>query len=83
MACSLPKNAQAHYFMGKAQFSLNNKSEAEKHLNSALKIDSNHAESLMLLSNIYVNRFEYDKAISILEKAYAISKNNSIPKNII
>ncbi len=77
-----PKNAQAHYFMGKAQFSLNNKNEAEKYLNSALNIDSNHAESMMLLSNIYVNRFEYDKAISILEQAYTISKNNSIPKNI-
>ncbi|NLU39899.1 MAG: hypothetical protein GXX78_13565 [Bacteroidales bacterium] len=77
-----PRNAQAHHFMGKAQFSLNNKNEAEKYLNSALNIDSNHAESMMLLSNIYVNRFEYDKAISILEQAYTISKNNSIPKNI-
>jgi len=77
-----PKSADAIFYVAKSLFQLKEKEEAEKYLKKALVADVNHAESMMLYANIWVNRFEYDKAIQLLEKAYSINKNSKIPENI-
>jgi cytochrome c-type biogenesis protein CcmH/NrfG len=79
---TMPKNADAMYYMAKSQFQLRDKEMAEQYLLRSLRIAPNHADAMMLYANIMVNRFEFDEAIVMLEKAYAIDKNSKIPENI-
>jgi len=77
-----PRNANTSFYLGKASFFLNDKEAATNYLLAAMKIEPNHPEAMMLYANVLVNKYEYDQAIDLLEKAYLITKNESIPGNI-
>lgn len=77
-----PDNSNANYLLGKACFYLKDKNNAEKYILSSIKLNSENADAMMLYANICVNKFEYDEAIRILEKAYKINNNSTIPRNI-
>jgi cytochrome c-type biogenesis protein CcmH/NrfG len=77
-----PNNADANFYLGKTYFYLNERETARKYLLKAIELDPRHAESMMLYANTCVNQFDYDEAISYLEKAYLLNKNSKIPDNI-
>jgi cytochrome c-type biogenesis protein CcmH/NrfG len=77
-----PQQANASFYAGKASFFLNDKEAAARHLLNAMKIDAQHADAMMLYANVLVNTYEYDQAIALLEKAYKINNNATIPGNI-
>ena len=77
-----PQNSNANFWTGKTYFFLNERDMARDYLLKAIQLDQENTEAMMLYANVCVNRFEYDEAIKYLEKAYAINKNSSIPRNI-
>jgi len=77
-----PDNSNASFSVGKACFYLNERDVAEKHLLTALRLNQDNPDAMMLYANICVNKLAFDEAIRLLEKAYSINNNSSILANI-
>ncbi|MGQ9609665.1 MAG: tetratricopeptide repeat protein [bacterium] len=69
-----PQNAEAHYFY--ATLLSDNKSEAIKHYEDAIKIDPNFVKAYIPLGDLYYSDSRYDDARSAYKKAISIDKNN-------
>lgn len=57
---------------------LNNLNQAKKTIDKLLFIDPLDPQTLYISSNYYIKKKDYEKAISLLEKAYLINKNKEI-----
>ncbi len=69
-----PKNAEAHYFY--ATLLSDNKTEAMKHYEDAIKADPNFVKAYIPLGDIYYSEGRYDDAINAYKKAISIDKSN-------
>ncbi len=69
-----PKNAEAHYFY--ATLISDDKTEAMKHYEEAIKVDPNFVKAYIPLGDIYYSEGRYDDAINAYRKAISIDKSN-------
>ena len=64
-----PENPALHCQLAELLLLEGKYEEAEHSLDKALKIEPNNVQSLVVLSNLYRRKFEFDKGMKLLEKA--------------
>ena len=69
-----PKNAESYLYLAKIFKTEENQEEEEKNLNTALLLEPNNEEAIYMLINIQLDRSNFDKANSLVERFTSICK---------
>ena len=77
-----PSSGEAYFYTGKVYFNLNERVKAKQYFKKSLELNPNNVEAMLLYANSCINTFDYDEALSYLEKAYSITNDKSIPGHI-
>ena len=76
-----PLAAYPHYYLGKAQYELGERDEAEIEIKRALELDPNDPTPYMYLATIMADRFRPGEGIMALEKAIGINDNKLMTRS--
>ena len=69
-----PKNAESYLYLAKIFKTEENQEEEEKNLDTALLLEPNNEEAIYMLINIQLDRSNFDKANSLVERFTSICK---------
>ena len=69
-----PKNAESYLYLAKIFKAEENQEEEEKNLDTALLLEPNNEEAIYMLINIQLDRSNFDKANSLVERFTSICK---------
>ena len=69
-----PKNAESYLYLAKIFKTEENQEEEEKNLDTALLLEPNNEEAIYMLINIQLDRSNFDKANSLVERFISICK---------
>ena len=69
-----PKNAESYLYLAKIFKTQENQEEEEKNLDTALLLEPNNEEAIYMLINIQLDRSNFDKANSLVERFTSICK---------
>ena len=69
-----PKNAESYLYLAKIFKTEENQEEEEKNLDTALLLEPNNEEAIYMLINIQLDRSNFDKANSSVERFTSICK---------
>ena len=69
-----PKNAESYLYLAKIFKTEENQVEEEKNLDTALLLEPNNEEALYMLINIQLDRSNFDKANSLMERFTSICR---------
>ena len=69
-----PKNAESYLYLAKIFNTEENQEEEEKNLDTTLLLEPNNEEAIYMLINIQLDRSNFDKANSLVERFTSICK---------
>ena len=69
-----PKNAESYLYLAKIFKTEENQEEEEKNLDTALLLEPDNEEAIYMLINIQLDRSNFDKANSLVERFTSICK---------
>jgi len=69
-----PKNAESYLYLAKIFKTEENQVEEEKNLDTALLLEPNNEEAIYMLINIQLDRSNFDKANSLMERFTSICR---------
>ena len=69
-----PKDAESYLYLAKIFKTEENQEEEEKNLDTALLLEPNNEEAIYMLINIQLDRSNFDKANSLVERFTSICK---------
>ena len=69
-----PKNAESYLYLAKIFKTEENQEEEEKNLDTTLLLEPNNEEAIYMLINIQLDRSNFDKANSLVERFTSICK---------
>ena len=70
-----PKNAESYLYLAKIFNNEENQEEEEKNLDTALLLEPNNEEAIYMLINIQLDRSNFEKANSLMNKFSSVCKN--------
>ena len=69
-----PKNAESYLYLAKIFNTEENQEEEEKNLDTALLLEPNNEEAIYMLINIQLDRSNFDKANTLMDKFTIVCK---------
>ena len=69
-----PKNAESYLYLAKIFNTEENQEEEEKNLDTALLLEPNNEEAIYMLINIQLDRSNFDKANTLMDKFTTVCK---------
>ncbi len=69
-----PKNAESYLYLAKIFKTEENQEEEEKNLDTALLLEPNNEEAIYMLINIQLDRSNFDKANTLMDKFTTVCK---------
>ena len=69
-----PKNAESYLYLAKIFKTEENQEEEEKNLDTALLLEPNNEEAIYMLINIQLDRSNFDKANTLMDKFTIVCK---------
>ena len=69
-----PKNAESYLYLAKIFNNEENQEEEEKNLDTALLLEPNNEEAIYMLINIQLDRSNFDKANTLMDKFTIVCK---------
>ena len=69
-----PKNAESYLYLAKIFKTEENQEEVEKNLDTALLLEPNNEEAIYLLINIQLDRSNFDKANTLMDRFTSVCK---------
>jgi tetratricopeptide (TPR) repeat protein len=78
-----PKDAAAHYFIGRSYDKLDEDKDALKSLREAVKINPDNSEYQTELGKILMKLAQYDEAVRVLKKALELDANNILAEEML
>ena len=69
-----PKNAQSYLYLAKIFKTEENLEEEEKNLDTTLLLEPNNEEAIYMLINIQIDRSNFDKANTLMERFTSVCK---------
>jgi tetratricopeptide (TPR) repeat protein len=78
-----PKDAAAHYFIGRSYDKLDEDTDALKSLREAVKINPDNSDYQTELGKILMKLAQYDEAVRVLKKALELDANNLLAEELL
>ena len=78
-----PKNAESYLYLAKIFNNEENQEEEEKNLDTALLLEPNNEEAIYMLINIQLDRSNFEKANSLMNKFSSVCKSMCYKKTDI
>ena len=69
-----PKNAESYLYLAKIFKTEEDQEEEEKNLNTTLLLEPNNEEAIYMLINIQIDRSNFDKANTLMERFTSVCK---------
>ena len=71
-----PKNAESYLYLAKIFNTEENQEEEEKNLDTTLLLDPNNEEAIYMLINIQLDRSNFEKANTLMNRFKSVCKKN-------
>lgn len=78
-----PKEASAHFFLGRSYDKLDEDTDALKSLREAVKLNAENSEYQTELGKILMKLAQYDEAVRVLKKALELDANNLLAEELL